>query len=114
MINKLTIFHIPASGVVASVQIMACIFVQAALHLLSGTIKIEPPTREILGPYLLYSILFALSMFTNMRALDHSNVETVIVFRNATPIAVTFCDAIFLGREHPTLRSIGGIGLIFA
>lgn len=40
-----------------------------------------------------------------MQALSHSNVETIIVFRSCTPLAVALCDSIFLGRELPSRRS---------
>ena len=41
-----------------------------------------------------------------MRALERSNVETVIIFRSCTPLAVALCDWIFLGRELPSKRSL--------
>lgn len=44
-----------------------------------------------------------------MRALNISNVETVIVFRALTPILVAFLDALFLGREWPSHRSWAGL-----
>ena len=34
-----------------------------------------------------------------------SNVETVIVFRALSPCLVSFLDALFLGREYPSVRS---------
>jgi len=40
-----------------------------------------------------------------MRALEISNIETVIIFRSCTPIAVSVCDHLFLGRELPSRRS---------
>lgn len=57
-------------------------------------------------PYLLYIICFCLGIYTNARALAASNVETVIVFRACTPIAVAVLDYLYLGRDIPSSRSI--------
>ena len=32
-------------------------------------------------PYLIYVVMFVATIYANMRALQHSNVETIIVFR---------------------------------
>eukprot|EP00580_Thalassiosira_gravida_P002537 CAMPEP_0201604636 /NCGR_PEP_ID=MMETSP0492-20130828/4717_1 /ASSEMBLY_ACC=CAM_ASM_000837 /TAXON_ID=420259 /ORGANISM="Thalassiosira gravida, Strain GMp14c1" /LENGTH=250 /DNA_ID=CAMNT_0048068715 /DNA_START=343 /DNA_END=1095 /DNA_ORIENTATION=+ len=47
-----------------------------------------------------------------MKSLSLSNVETVIVFRALAPLFVSVLDAIFLGREWPSARSWGALGLI--
>ena len=103
--NKLATFHVPAPALVSSGQIVVCIIFVLHLHL-AGIITIERPTRRRVVPYANYSVLFALSLFTNMHSLQHSNVETVIVFRSATPIAVAIADYVFLGRQLPEVRSV--------
>ena len=47
-----------------------------------------------------------------MRSLNISNVETVIVFRALSPMVVAFLDALFLGREWPSVRSWAGLVLL--
>ncbi|CAK9249576.1 unnamed protein product [Sphagnum jensenii] len=47
-----------------------------------------------------------------MQALSHSNVETVIVFRACSPIAVTVIEYFFMDRAWPTLRSTFSLGLV--
>jgi hypothetical protein len=42
---------------------------------------------------------------TNMKALSVSTIETVIVFRSCTPIAVSFVEYYFMNRELPNWRS---------
>ncbi|KAF4730918.1 hypothetical protein FOZ62_010099 [Perkinsus olseni] len=49
--------------------------------------------------------IFCLCLFTNVKALQHVNVETVIVFRSCSPLAVTFFDYYYLGRELPSGKS---------
>lgn len=65
----------------------------------------DPLESSKVKPYLLYTIAFVLGVYCNMRALAHSNVETVIIFRSCTPLAVALCDYVFLGRELPSQRS---------
>jgi drug/metabolite transporter (DMT)-like permease len=55
--------------------------------------------------YAIYTVAFVLGVYCNMRALESANVETVIIFRSCTPLAVAVCDYLFLGRELPSRRS---------
>merc|ERR1712205_264930 len=53
------------------------------------------------------------NIFTNIKTLQYANVETFIVFRASTPIIVSVCDFIFLGRELPRAKSwLSLIGLV--
>ena len=61
-------------------------------------------------PYLLYVAMFVSTIYTNMRALEESNVETIIVFRAACPLVVCILDWAFLGRQLPSMRS--GLSLL--
>jgi len=55
---------------------------------------------------------FTIGTYTNMKVLSMANVETVIVFRSCTPIAVAFFDYIFYNRAAPSLRSAFSLLLI--
>ena len=52
-----------------------------------------------------YVILFMCGIYANMRALETSNVETVIVARACTPLIVAVLEYNFLGRQAPSLKS---------
>jgi len=54
-------------------------------------------------------LVFLLNIFTNLKALQYSNVETVIVFRTCTTIAVAFGDYKFLGRGIPNTKTMGSL-----
>ena len=58
-----------------------------------------------LEAYALYIVAFVASIYANMRALALSNVETVIVFRACSPIAVSVIEYLLMNRSLPTLRS---------
>jgi len=54
---------------------------------------------------LLYVLQFVVGIYTNMKALQHSNIDTVIVFRASCPLAVCVLEWAFLGRQLPNCRS---------
>lgn len=64
--------------------------------------------------YSWYIAAFVGSVYTNMQALSHSNVETVIVFRACTPIAVSLIEYFFMGRTWPNSRSTLSLALVAA
>ena len=111
LLNKLTLHHLPYPSLVVCVQLLA-----ALIFIYSAKISQLLPVDEIkwvyVVPYLYYMVLFSLGVYCNMKSLSMSNVETIIVFRALTPCLVSFLDALFLGREYPTLRSWTGLGLI--
>eukprot|EP00966_Prymnesium_polylepis_P213655 4947938-Prymnesium_polylepis.2 len=49
-----------------------------------------------------------------MKALEHSNVETVIVFRACCPLVVCVLDWAFMGRQLPSARSALSLLLLTA
>jgi len=48
---------------------------------------------------------FVGTIFTNIKTLQYSNVETFIVFRSSTPLLISIFDWALLGRQLPSLRS---------
>jgi drug/metabolite transporter (DMT)-like permease len=72
----------------------------------------RPLMRAQVKPYLYYVVIFVLGVWTNMQSLAVSNVDTVIVFRACTPLAVALMDFFFLGRELPGRRSATALGLL--
>jgi GDP-mannose transporter len=54
------------------------------------------------------------TLFSNIKVLVYSNVETFITFRSSTPLVLSVFDYIFLGRELPGGRSIFSILLLVA
>jgi drug/metabolite transporter (DMT)-like permease len=111
LINKLILHNLPYPSLVICFQIVAAlIFIYTAKYL--GWIKVDALEWKYVKPYLYYIIGFALGVFCNMKSLSVSNVETVIVFRALVPCIVAFCDALFLGREYPSLQSWFALFLI--
>lgn len=106
MVNKVCLIYIPASAFVSLIQVLfATLFIMAAG--LTQIIK-----KGELMHMVVYVLSFAFGIFCNMQSLKESNIETIIIFRSASPVIVTFCDTIFLGRAAPNLRSVAALGLI--
>jgi len=78
-------------------------FVLAGKYL--GLLQVDEMVWDKIKPYLIYVAAFTLGVMANMKALVVANVETVIVFRAATPLAVSMLEAMFLGRHYPNARS---------
>ena len=106
LVNKLAVYHIPSPALVT-----LCQFTTASSVVLGG--KHSGLLRDVddfewdkAKHFLIYVLSFALGTWTNMKVLSLANVETVIVFRSCTPIAVSVFDYYFHGRDWPNARSI--------
>ncbi len=107
--NKLSMEYIPSPSVVSFIQIlfstMAVIFIKLLGY------EVDWFEWDKVKAYSLYVVIFVAAIYTNMQALSHSNVETVIVFRACSPIAVGIIEYLFMNRELPSLRST--VSLVF-
>ena len=68
------------------------LFASAQILMGSGAVPKDKWEWHKIKPYLVYVGMFVATIYTNMRALQHSNVETVIVFRSACPLIVSVLD----------------------
>mmetsp|Transcript_6570 Transcript_6570/g.11443 ORF Transcript_6570/g.11443 Transcript_6570/m.11443 type:complete len:365 (-) Transcript_6570:40-1134(-) len=111
LINKLILHLLPFPSLVIAFQLMAAIlFIVIASY--TGLIECDPLRWKFVFPYLAYTVAFSLGVYCNMKSLQFSNVETVIVFRALAPCVVSVLDVMFLGREYPSTRSWSGLSLI--
>jgi len=111
LVNKIILHHLPYPSLVITFQLWATLFfIQIAEAF--GFLDVDPVKWKFVKPYLAYTVAFSLGVYCNMKSLSLSNVETVIVFRALAPLLVSVLDALFLGREWPSIRSWGALGLI--
>lgn len=101
--NKMAIEYLPFPSVVSFIQIIFSAIV--VLLIKACGIKVDGLEWDKLKSYAMYIVAFVSAIYANMQALQQSNVETVIVFRACSPIAVCFIEYLFLGREAPSGRS---------
>lgn len=114
--NKMAIHYLPSPSIVSFAQIL---FSAVAVLLIKAFgYPVDWFEWEKMKAYAIYIIIFVAAIYTNMKALALSNVETVIVFRACTPIAVSIIEYLFMDRELPSLRSsislsVVAIGALF-
>ena len=69
-------------------------------------VKVDKLEWSKIKLYIFGVFAFLGTIFSNLKTLQYCNVETFIVFRASTPIAVAIGDYLFLGRELPSYRSL--------
>jgi drug/metabolite transporter (DMT)-like permease len=111
--NKMAIEYLPYPSVISFVQILFSTVTIMFLKF-ANLSNVDWFEWDKVRPYLYYVILFVAAIYTNMKALSVSNVETVIVFRACSPIAVCIVEYFFMNRELPNLRSSISLGLVAA
>merc|ERR1711871_1826744 len=108
---RLAVKLIPSASFVNATQLITCSIFVLALKF-GGFADVDNLVWVKVKPYLYYTVAFAAGCWSNMRALQASNVETLIVFRSAMPLAVCLIDYEFLGREFPSGRSLASLACV--
>ena len=105
LINKLAVSVMPSPALLLIVQM---VFSTTALWLAGklGLIKMSPVSVGMMLRFAPAALVFVGTIFTNIKTLQYSNVETLIVFRASTPLAVSVFDFLVLDRELPSARSV--------
>lgn len=103
LVNKVCLEALPAPGLLSVVQFaFSAVFIMGMK--LSGVAVVDDFEWRKVRMYLLYVAQFVAGIYTNMKALQYSNVDTVIVFRATCPLLVCVLEWAFLGRELPSAR----------
>ena len=101
IINKIAITTFPAPSALLFFQLFSsslCIYFTSRL----GFVELERVSRSHLKSYVIVSFTFLAALLSNIKVLQYANVETFIVFRASTPLAISVLDYIFLGRDLPS------------
>lgn len=95
--NKLAVHYLPAPSFVlwSQLALTACgVWIFGAV----GVIVVDPLEWGKTKAFSLVALIFLATIYTNIKTLQYSNVETFIVFRASTPLIIAICDWIFLGN----------------
>merc|ERR1711871_1296903 len=98
--NKLAVYFVPAPSFILWSQLAVSAFAVWILGVM-GFIKVDSLVWHKVKAFGPVALVFVGTIFANMKTLQYANVETFIVFRASTPIAISICDYLFLGRELP-------------
>merc|ERR1712032_1095627 len=77
-----------------------------ALKFIYPDMDIELLTWDKAKPFAVATLVFFICLLSNTQALKSVNVETVIVVRSCSPIAVAFLEHITLGRDLPSVAGM--------
>lgn len=111
LVNKLLMHYIPLPAFMSLIEFLFCVLFVIFLAW-TGLIEKGDISNEKLKIFSLYVIGFTIGIYSNMKALQASTVETIIIFRACTPLCVSFLDYFFLGREFPSMRSLSSMTLV--
>jgi GDP-mannose transporter len=121
IVNKLAITCLPLPATVLALQLVTC---GAGVRLAGalGLCEVEGLKIEKIKAFGVTPLAFLATLLANIKILEYANVETFIMVRNATPLATSVLDWVFLGRELPDRKStsmlflslVGSIGYVTA
>eukprot|EP00039_Didymoeca_costata_P018784 m.334951 g.334951 ORF g.334951 m.334951 type:complete len:310 (-) comp17481_c0_seq1:1841-2770(-) len=110
VINKLAMRSLPVPSLVSLCQLVSCAIFVYVIGFMG--VKIDHLEMDKVKPYAIYVLAFAAGIYSNMRALAVSNVETIIVFRACTPICVATIEFLFMNREFPNMKSLAALSVV--
>lgn len=74
-----------------------------------GLLEAEALRWQLVRPFIPLVVGVLGTLYSNIKVLSYSNVETFITFRSSTPLILSICDYLFLGRELPKGRSVASL-----
>ena len=105
VVNKVAVHHLPAPFFVLLLQTLsATIFVRVSTS--CGLLEVDEWDWGKARSFFPVALVFLAAIVTNMKTLQHANVETFIVFRVSTPLVIGVAEWLFMGRELPDWRSM--------
>lgn len=116
--NKVAVHILPAPSTILIAQLMGTAIVVRTAHALGFIEKLDGLEWRKVRAFTPVAAIFTSTILTNMLSLQYANVETFMVFRFSTPLAISVADYLFLGRELPSIGSwisllsllAGGVG----
>ncbi|EOD28970.1 hypothetical protein EMIHUDRAFT_234330 [Emiliania huxleyi CCMP1516] len=113
LVNKLCLKEVALPSFLAVLQFIASVLCAVGMSA-AGAADLDPLEWPRVRIYLFYIALFATAIYSNLQALTHSNVETLIVFRACGPLLVSVLEWRLLGRALPSRWSAVALSGIFA
>jgi solute carrier family 35 len=104
VVNKVAVHVLPAPSFVLFMQLASSALSVYGVGAL-GFITVDAIETKKVVAFLPVAIAFLGVIFANIKTLQYANVETFIVFRASTPLIISLCDFLFLGRSMPEARS---------
>ncbi|GLC45730.1 hypothetical protein PLESTF_000598600 [Pleodorina starrii] len=119
LINKVAIHAIPAPTFILCVQLLFSVIV-VIIGDRTGCLVADNLEWEKVSKFVWVVVGFLGTLMANIKVLQNANVETFITFRSSTPLVLSLCDYVWLGRSMPSARSwsclvvllVGSVGYV--
>ena len=105
LVNKLALRRMPLPCALAVLQFAAAAAFCGTLRVF-GSVGVDALSWTAARLYAVYVLVFGAAIWTNMQALQHSNVETLIVCRACGPLLVCALERLALRRQWPPPRAL--------
>ena len=105
LVNKLALRRMPLPCALACLQFAAAALFCGTLRVF-GSVGVDALSWTAARLYAVYVVVFGAAIYTNMAALQHSNVETLIVCRACGPLLVCALERLALRRPWPPPRAL--------
>lgn len=105
VVNKFAIAAFPAPVSLLALQLWFAAIV-TRLAGCTGIVHVDALSVRSAISFMPVVLSFLGTIFANIKVLQYTNVETFITFRSSTPIVLSLCDYLFLGRTLPNARSV--------
>ena len=103
LLNKLAIHFLQAPSLILALQLI-CSAASVRVAGACGLITVDALEWSKVKAFAPVSVTFVTLIFANIKTLQYANVETFIVFRSSTPVAISLLEYLYQGREMPTFR----------
>lgn len=111
IVNKWALLHFPYGTTLTAMQFL---FSAVAAYLLGifGVVEVDALRPSKVWAFLPAVALFYISIASNLKLLQASNVDTFIVTRSLTPIITNQFEQIYLGSAPPSKKALRALILI--
>lgn len=109
VINKVAMWMLPDASFILFCQFLSSSLAVRILKCFRPDMDIELLTWEKAKPFAVATAVFYMCLLSNTKALQSVNVETVIVARSCSPIAVALLEHVSLGRELPSPKGLAAL-----
>jgi solute carrier family 35 protein len=113
VVNKWVLNIFPFPGLLMIFQFLTA---AGAVRLLAlyGMLECEPLVLDKVREFVLVPFVFGVAIFSNIKLLEATSVETAIVFRTVVPLFTSAADWVWMGRELPRAHSAAGLLIVLA
>jgi len=111
IVNKAAVKFLPAPSFLLFLQTGFSAFVIWTLGKV-GYLKVDALEWNKVKAYIFVILVFIFNIFTNIKSLEYSNVETVIVFQTLTSLVIAYGDFKLLNSGMPSSKVVLSLGII--